>query len=91
MKLLYSFATLLAVLLHVSCIGQITIDESDFADAGDTARLSVSAIDFNVDYAYTDTNAVWDFSDLNWQTQQVKEFLNPLFICPAMRGRLPER
>ncbi|MBK8659090.1 MAG: T9SS type A sorting domain-containing protein [Bacteroidetes bacterium] len=83
MKLLNSFAILLAVLLHGSCIGQIIIDENDFADAGDTARLSVSAIDFNVDYAYTDTNAVWDFSDLNWQTQQVKEFLNPLFISPG--------
>jgi hypothetical protein len=83
MKLLYSLTTLLTVCLHTTCVGQITIDDADFADAGDTARISVSALDFNVDYAYTDTDAVWDFSDLNWQTQQVKEFLNPLFISPT--------
>ncbi len=80
------FSSLFVCFLIFSCVSsyaQITLDKNYFADAGDTALVSISAVNFNVDYNLTDTNALWDFSNLEWQTQQVEEFLNPLFINPA--------
>lgn len=82
-KILSPLLTGFFLFLEASLFSQITLDKNDFADAGDTARISISAANFNIDYSYTDTNALWDYSDLEWQTQQVNEFLNPLFINPA--------
>lgn len=43
--------------------GQISIDVNDFADGGDTVRLS-TAVDPEIDYSTTGANMSWDFSDL---------------------------
>ncbi|MFT5859811.1 MAG: hypothetical protein ACI865_001915 [Flavobacteriaceae bacterium] len=53
------------LLLFVSgfSFGQIQITESDFADGGDTIRMSM-ATDPTIDYASTGTNYTWDFSTL---------------------------
>jgi len=62
-----------------SLTAQITIDQDDFGDAGDTARMSVAAWNPLLDFGATDTNYIWDFSDLQWQSQYVDQFLNPLY------------
>ena len=63
--------------LH-SLTAQITVDDNDFANSGDTARMSVAVWNPLLDYGATDTNYTWNFSSLQWQSQYVDEFLNPL-------------
>ncbi len=75
MKNLFFF--LFCFSLH-SLTAQITIDQDDFADAGDTARMSVAVWNPLLNYSAADTNYTWDFSSLQWQSQYVDEFLNPL-------------
>lgn len=74
---------LLACLLSVSLKAQITIDHTDFADAGDTARMSVAVWNPLLDYGATGANYTWDFSSLQWQSQYVEEILNPLYTGPT--------
>ena len=69
MKLLLSITLLTPVL----AFSQITITESDFSDAGDTALVSLAA-DLTIDYASTGTNFTWDFSNLTHLSQEVKEY-----------------
>lgn len=61
---------------------QITVDQGDFADAGDTARMSQAIWNPLLDFGATDTNYTWDFSDLQWQSQYVDNFLNTFSINP---------
>lgn len=61
---------------------QIVIDDSDFADANDTARMSEAVWNPFLDFAATDTNYTWDFSDLQWQNQYVDTFRPTLFLPP---------
>ena len=75
MKNLFLF--LFCFSLH-SLTAQITIDQDDFADAGDTARMSVATWNPLLNFSATDTNYTWDFSSLQWQSQYVDQFLNPL-------------
>jgi hypothetical protein len=75
MKNLFLF--LFCFSLH-SLTAQITIDQDDFADAGDTARMSVAVWNPLLNFGATDTNYTWDFSSLQWQSQYVDQFLNPL-------------
>ncbi len=71
------FLFLFCFSLH-SLTAQITIDQDDFADAGDTARMSVATWNPLLNFSATDTNYTWDFSSLQWQSQYVDQFLNPL-------------
>jgi hypothetical protein len=71
------FLFLFCFSLH-SLAAQITIDQDDFADAGDTARMSVATWNPLLNFSATDTNYTWDFSSLQWQSQYVDQFLNPL-------------
>lgn len=75
MKNIFTF--LLCFSLH-SLTAQITIDQDDFANAGDTARMSVAVWNPLLNFSATDTNYTWDFSSLQWQSQYVDQFLNPL-------------
>jgi len=52
---------------------QITIDQSDFANAADTVRIS-STTDFNVDVSTTGPNISWDFSMLIAESQTLLNF-----------------
>ena len=54
-------------------IAQITINETDFANASDTVRMS-STSDFNVDFSTTGVNKTWDFSMLVAESQELLEF-----------------
>lgn len=66
----------LFLLMHVLLYSQITIDQTDMPQAGDTIRLS-SAIDFgNLNYEETGNNYTWDFSELAFFTQRVDTFVS---------------
>ena len=56
--------------------GQITIEVTDFAVAGDTVRLSTSSA-LDIDYTSTGENMNWDFSNLASESQELKEFKDP--------------
>jgi hypothetical protein len=71
------FLFLFCFSLH-SLIAQITIDQDDFANAGDTVRMSEAVWNPLLNFSATDTNYIWDFSSLQWQSQYVDQFLNPL-------------
>lgn len=78
--------TYLLPLCLVFCLlkvnAQITISQNDFANAGDTARMTVAVWNPLLDFGATGTNYTWDFSSLQWQSQYIDTFLNPLFINP---------
>ncbi|MCD4728995.1 MAG: T9SS type A sorting domain-containing protein [Bacteroidales bacterium] len=68
--------SILFLLIHVILFSQITIDQTDMPQAGDTIRLS-SAIDFgNLNYEETGSNFVWDFSELTFFSQSVDTFVS---------------
>jgi hypothetical protein len=49
------------------------LDQSDFADGGDTVRMSTTS-DFNVDFSSTGANWTWDFSSLVAESQTLLDF-----------------
>jgi hypothetical protein len=53
--------------------GQIFLDQSDFADADDTVRMS-STTDAGIDFASTGANMNWDYSGLVAESQELREF-----------------
>ena len=53
--------------------GQITVSVSDFANAGDTVRISQAPAG-GLDFASTGANFTWDFSSLTAASQYLKEF-----------------
>lgn len=61
---------------------QVSITATDFANAGDTARMSVAVWNPLLDYKTTGANHTWDFSELEWQSQYVDSFRNPTFTHP---------
>lgn len=64
------------LLLHFTLYSQITIDQTDMPEAGDTIRLS-SAVDLgNLDFEETGSNFVWDFSELTFLSQRVDTFVS---------------
>lgn len=81
MKKLYS-ALFISFIFSLFSNAQITIDDTDFADANDTARLSVAVWNPFLDFGATGPNYNWDFSDLQWQSQYIDSFLNPIFTGP---------
>ena len=68
MKFLIPFALLPTILC-----AQITLEVSDFADGGDTVRVSNSN-DFSLDYTSTGESYNWDFSSLVAESQSLKDF-----------------
>ena len=79
-------ATLLVVLFSAaicSLHAQITIGAGDFANAGDTARVSNAVIPTGLNYKATGADTTWDYSFLQWNTQQVDQMLNPLNTNPV--------
>lgn len=65
---------LIAALSSSMLLGQgITLGSADFADGGDTLRLS-SATDNNYDYLTTGEGVTWDFSALTANSQRINYF-----------------
>jgi hypothetical protein len=56
--------------------GQISLQETDFANPNDTVRYS-QAMDQGIDFSTTGPNNTWDFSSLQASSQYVKTF-NPI-------------
>lgn len=54
---------------------QITVTQPDFADAGDTVRMS-QTVDLTIDYTSTGANHTWDYSNLTPTGQVVKDYLD---------------
>ncbi len=82
MKKLYSLL-FFNLLISAFLSAQITIVDTDFADANDTARMSVAVWNPFLDFGATGANHTWDFSTLQWQSQYIDSFLNPLWTGPT--------
>lgn len=76
---------LLWLFIYSACFlsAQITIDQNDFAGPGDTVRMSVGVWNPLLNFSATGANHTWDFSQLEWQSQYVDTFLNPMFTGPV--------
>lgn len=71
---------LLSTMLYTSStFAQITLESTDYLQAGDTARLSQTT-DNSIDFISTGVNSVWDFSNLQAETQSL---LDPLLVQDA--------
>ena len=69
---------ILTAFFIISCLSlkaQITITTADLPSAGDTFRVSNGLITPAIDPAPTGPNYTWDFSTLQWITQDVDTFL----------------
>jgi hypothetical protein len=65
--------TALTLCIAGTSYGQITLTNADFADGGDTVRISTTT-DPAIDYASTGTNFTWDFSGLVAETQTLRDY-----------------
>ena len=71
---------LVSILFCISAaFGQITLEQTDYLQAGDTARLSQTTDDV-IDFQTTGPNSVWDFSYLQAETQSL---LDPFLVSSA--------
>lgn len=61
------------ILLPQILFAQITVTSADFADGGDTVRMS-NAMDPSIDFTTTGANSNWDFSSLTANSQTLMEF-----------------
>lgn len=68
------FAILLAT-IPTLCFSQITLVENDFANEGDTVRMS-KATDMSIDFMTTGANQTWDYSTLVADSQELREFFD---------------
>lgn len=64
---------LVALLTSGLSSAQITLNNSDFADGGDTVRISTTT-DPAIDFVSTGSNYTWDFSGLTAETQILKDY-----------------
>ena len=64
---------LLALGISSVSMSQITITRADFADGGDTVRMSVAS-DPGVDFSLTGANYTWNFSNLVPNSQELVNF-----------------
>lgn len=62
-----------ALLTTTLSIAQITVTQTDFANGGDTVRMSQST-DLAIDFSATGTNYNWDYSSLVPTSQTLKDF-----------------
>lgn len=68
--------TSIFLLFQVMLFSQITIDQNDMPQPGDTIRLS-SAVDLgSLNYEETGNDYIWDFSDLTFLSQRVDTFVS---------------
>lgn len=67
------FIVALALSLSGFAYSQIQVTEADFADGGDTIRMSM-ATDPTIDFASTGTNYTWDFSSLLADEQVLRTY-----------------
>jgi len=58
-----------------TAFGQISINDSDFPSGGDTALVSIST-NFDLDYASSGPDYVWDFSVLEMTEQRIDTFFD---------------
>ena len=77
MKYFLLTATLYCVGLSYSQI--LTLEHTDYLPAGDTARVS-QATDETIDYVTTGPNSVWDFTNLQAETQSL---VDPFLVSNA--------
>lgn len=70
---------LLSFFWSFTSIGQITLESTDYLQAGDTVRLS-QATDAATDLTSTGMNSVWDFSYLQAETQTL---VDPYLVANA--------
>ncbi|HWB62435.1 MAG TPA: hypothetical protein VG603_02915, partial [Chitinophagales bacterium] len=76
MKIALPFA---ALFFTVSLLnGQITVTQNDFANAGDTVRMSTAVVDYFLNYSNNGPNTSWDFSSLQMSDQNVDKFQDAL-------------
>ena len=61
------------LLVPVFSWGQITLTTADFANGGDTVRMSFTT-DPTIDYSSTGANYTWDFSGLVAEEQVLRDF-----------------
>ncbi len=61
---------------------QITVTEADFADPGNTVRMSVGVNDQGLDISTTGPNSNWDFSMLEQNSQKLDTFLYTFLTSP---------
>jgi len=66
---------LLVLLFPVAAFSQITVTSADFSDGGDGTWMSTT-IDPLIDYSTTGPNVSWDFSNLQYQSQDYKEYFD---------------
>lgn len=64
-----------SVLISNLAVAQITLTTNDFADGGDTVRMS-SATDPAIDFLSTGANYTWDFSGLVAESQTLRSYNN---------------
>lgn len=64
---------LIALLISSAASAQITLTNADFADGGDTVRMS-STTDPAIDFLSTGANSTWDFSGLIAESQVLKDY-----------------
>jgi Secretion system C-terminal sorting domain len=76
-------ALLFLSFLPAIVFSQITLSNSDFADGGDTVRMS-TATDLTIDYTTTGASSTWDYSTLTPTGQELKEYNSmssaPIFV-----------
>lgn len=83
---------LLFAFLPVMVFSQITLTDVDFADAGDTVRMS-KATDNSIDIITTGANQTWDYSYLTFDSQLRRDFeetSNLPFLINAVFGQLAQ-
>lgn len=68
---------LLALIASITSYGQITVNNADFSDGGDTVRISNALPDPTIDYSTTGANQSWDFSFLTAQSQTLLQYNDP--------------
>jgi hypothetical protein len=70
-------------------LGQIILQQADFADGGDVAVMSL-ATDLGIDYSSTGANWTWDFSTLIAESQDLREFTSmsnaPFIVVDLVYG-----
>lgn len=67
---------ILGLFITTTGYAQITIDNGDLPTAGDKKRVSIAQIVPGINVTATGANHLWDFSALQWVSQDVDTFLN---------------
>jgi hypothetical protein len=71
----YIFVLVVSMIYGMTCFAQITIDQTDMPNAGDTLRVSVSTV-IPGDYTKSGMDTTWDFTGLFSMNQQLDSFVS---------------